>query len=181
MIAAIALCLLAAWPWPAAAWQINIKEWGGGGFYTTDASLHQHHLQSTGFLAFTAGPLFERPDLRLEWRVEAQASKYWNYSSGLELGLVPALRLYLLSGHPRGMSLYGEAGLGPSYNTLHVKEMGMAFNFLSFAGLGVRLPLLDTLNLDLGYRIRHISNAGLDDANAGVSSHQLLLELVYQY
>jgi hypothetical protein len=181
LTAALALCLAAAWPGPATAWQINVKEWGGGSFYTTDFSLRNQNLQSVGLLAFTAGPIFERSDLRLEWRLEGQVGKYWNYSSGLELALVPSLRLYLLSGSPGGMSLYGEAGAGPSYNSLNIKELGLAFNFLSFAGVGVRLPLLDSLHLDLGYRIRHISNAGLDDANGGVSSHQLLLEMAYHY
>ncbi|MFH1035857.1 MAG: acyloxyacyl hydrolase [Pseudomonadota bacterium] len=181
LIAAISLFMVATWPATASAWQLNFKEWGGGGFYTTDFTLNNHNLQSTGLLAFAAAPLWERPDMRLEWRLEGQMAKYWNYSTGLEMALVPALRFYLLSGHPMGISLYGEGGVGPSYNTLHVNELGLAFNFLSFAGVGLRLPLTETLHLDLGYRMRHISNAGLDDANGGVSSHQLLLELAVQY
>lgn len=181
LAAALLLVLATARPGPALAWQIQVKEWGGGAHYSTDFSLRHQNLQSTGALAYLATPLWEGSGLRLEGRLEGQVAKFWNYSSGLELALVPTLRLYLLSGHACNLSLYGEAGVGPSYNTLHVKELGLGFNFLSFAGLGLRLPLAKAMALDLGYRLRHISNAGLDDANGGVSSHQFLVELGYEY
>ena len=181
LIAAILLALATAWPCPAVAWQIQIKEWGGGAQYSSDLSPRHHNLQSTGILTYLASPIWDGSSLRLEARLEGQVAKFWNYGTGVELALVPSLRLYLHSGHPRGPSLYGEAGVGPSYNTLNITELGLGFNFLSFAGLGLRLPLADAMSLDLGYRLRHISNAGLDDTNGGVSSHQFLLELGWQY
>ena len=179
--ALLIFCLTSAWPLPATAWQIEIKEVGGGAQYTTDFSLHRHNLQSTGALAYLATPLWQNASLRLEGRLEGQVCKFWNYSSGMEMALTPALRLYLQGGSPCAPTLYGEVGVGPSYNTLRINELGESFNFLSFAGLGLRLPLWNAMSLDLGYRIRHISNAGMDDANAGVSSHQFLLELGFQY
>lgn len=181
LLAALLLALAAARPGPAQAWRIEVREVGGGPHYSTDFSLRHQNLQSTGALAYLATPLWEGSSLRLEGRLEGQVAKFWNYSSGLEVALVPVLRLYLLSGQAGGPSLYGEAGAGPSYNSLSIKELGLGFNFLSFAGLGLRLPLAKALALDLGYRLRHISNAGLDDANGGVSSHQFLVEVGFQY
>ncbi len=103
---------------------------------------------------------------------------YWDYDSGVEVALVPALRLFLGSA---GLRPYLEAGIGPSYNSLNIKEMGTGFNFLSFGGAGVRYLLGGGRSLELGYRLRHISNAGLDESNHGVTAHQLQLGMAFEF
>jgi hypothetical protein len=168
-------------PVPASAWGLKLQEWGGGAYVSRDFNLKNNTLDSTGVLGYMTTPFWDSAYLKLEGRLEAQLGGYWDYSTGVELALLPSLRLYLHSPQAPGMAIYGEAGVGPSYNTLNIKELGEGFNFISFWGLGLRLPLSKFTSLDLGYRMRHISNAGLDDANGGVNSHVLLLELGFQY
>ena len=182
MILVLALGLWAGWPGgPAEAWDLKIGEWGGGAYYSTDFDISRGDLISTGALGFLATPLFQAPCMQLDLRLEASAANFWNYGSGLEVALVPSLRLYLLNGAKHGPNLYAEVGVGPSYNSMHIPEQGQGFNFLSFGGLGLRFRLPQACSLDLGYRIRHISNAGMNDVNGGVSCHMFMVELAWTY
>lgn len=176
--AALLTIILAA---PASAWEIKVREWGMGPLYASDLNLHQANLQEVGMLGHAATVLWQGQATRLDGRLEGLVGKFWNYSSGVELALVPALRFYLLDGREHGLGLYAEGGVGPSYTNLNVRELGIAFNFLSFAGMGIRLPITSWGFLDLGYRLRHVSNAGLDENNCGLSSHQVLAEITYEF
>ncbi len=109
------------------------------------------------------------------WRVDG---RYWDYGQrGWRCpGAAPASLL-----GSAGLRPYLEAGIGPSYNSLNIKEMGTGFNFLSFGGAGVRYLLGGGRSLELGYRLRHISNAGLDESNHGVTAHQLQLGMAFEF
>ncbi len=175
------LLLLAAlllWlPGQAGAWRFT--EWGLGVFAHNDIDIQGANLGGTGLDLDVAGALWEGAGLRLDLRLEGSVAKFWNYANGLEVSLAPGLRLYLPSFGEIGAEPFLEGGLGPSWDNLHIDEVGSALNFLSFGGIGLRLPL-EGSKLELGYRLRHISNGGLDERNHGVTSNLLRLALVWE-
>lgn len=141
-----------------------------------DMGIAQARLYRTGLIAHLAGPLWHGPGARLDLRLEAHAGWFSDYDRGWEAALTGGARLYL--GCPCRAAFYLEAGIGPSYNSLEIVEMGLGFNFLSYGGLGVRLAGDDRLSWEIGYRVRHISNAGLHQRNHGVTGHQFLVGIV---
>jgi opacity protein-like surface antigen len=173
---ALLLCSTAT---PASAGVLGFNEWGLTAFGNKSMDADNGDLYEAGMFAHVAMPLMKRKDLRLDFRVEGQFGVFWDYDTGVDVAIVPALRLYFTCSD--AFQPYAEAGVGPSYNTLDIDELGLGFNFLSFGGLGLRFPLGEAMSLDVGYRWRHISNAGLDDQNQGVSSNQLQVGLAWAF
>jgi opacity protein-like surface antigen len=135
-------------------------------------------LYGAGILVGLAAPLHASGQVRLDLRVEGQFGGFWDHGSGVEAAALPSLRLYF----GQDIRPYLEAGVGPSYNSLDIEELGTGFNFLSFGGVGLCIPLREGMDLVVGYRIRHISNAGLDaDHNSGISSHQFQAGLAFPF
>jgi hypothetical protein len=181
--AAVCLMVLALWlARPAAAPALEFKEIGVGMFVHSDLDIQGGNLEGLGLSLGAAAPLWssleEGRGFLLDLRLEAEASGFWNYATGMELSLLPGLRLYLPPLSWYEIRPFLEGGLGPSWNNLRIHELGSGFNFLSYGGLGLRLPL-GGCKLDLGYRLRHISNGGMDENNHGVTSHLFHLGLVW--
>ena len=162
---------------PAAAEQGFFKEIGMSVYANQSLDLDED-LNSAGVRLALIAPWIEGDTVKLDFRLEGQQGAFWGYDRGVEIALVPALRAYF-----KWWSLrpYVECGFGLSYQSLDIYELGTDFNFLSFAGLGLSLPLNDRLSLELGYRLRHISNAGLDERNHGVTSNQAQLEVSWAF
>jgi opacity protein-like surface antigen len=66
---------------------------------------------------------------------------------------------------------YIEGGVGLLYTDLSGFRLGGHFQFLSQAGAGLSYFLTDNTALNLSWRFRHISNAGLYDDNVGFNSY----------
>jgi opacity protein-like surface antigen len=66
---------------------------------------------------------------------------------------------------------YFSGGLGVLYTGLQGIELGGPFEFNETAGLGVEIFLEKGLALTIGYRYRHVSNAGIKDDNRGLDTH----------
>ncbi len=154
----------------SAAGQDFFKELSLDLYVQQSVDLGQADLNSAGLLLGLAGTLSEGELTRLDLRLELLEGVFWGYDRGVEIALVPSLRLYFKKWavHP-----YAEGGVGVSYHSLDIEELGTDFNFLSFAGLGLRIPLNAAASLELGCRLRHISNAGLDQHNHGVTAGQV--------
>lgn len=174
-LALLAVCLLAS---PALAEGGFFKEAGVSAFYHTDMDIDHDDLNAVGIIGHLAAPFYKSGMTRVDFRLELWLGQFFGYESGTEVALVPALRVNFLAG---SIWPYVEAGIGPSYNTLDIRELGMGFNFLSFGGLGIRFPMGGKTAIELGYRIRHISNAGMDEHNHGVTSHTALLGLTWAF
>ncbi|MFH1059667.1 MAG: acyloxyacyl hydrolase [Pseudomonadota bacterium] len=176
----LAGCLLAApLAVPAQAWILRPSEAGLRYFYNHSFDLDHGELVGSGLGFHLATPLHSGQWLRLDLELEVDVGGFANHDTGHEASLLPGLRVYL---NPAGSWLpYLEGGFGVTYNDLGINELGTGFNFLSYAGLGLRLPLTGSTSLDLGYRLRHISNAGLDENNHGVTSHQAQAGLVWRF
>jgi hypothetical protein len=181
-LAALALFLtLTFLPTPARAWWPHFSETGLGLYGHTDLDIKGGNLGGLGLGAHLAAPLHLSERLRLDLRLEMSGSGFWNYASGAEVAAASGLRLYLPPPKPQGLAPFMEAGLGLSFDELHIPELGTRFNFLSFCGLGLRQGIAPDTFLDLGYRIRHISNGGLDERNHGVTSHLIGLDLAWNF
>lgn len=168
LLAALAAALMFAAPGQAQA--KFFQEWGLTAFGNQSMDIDNGTLSEAGVIFHVAAPLVDNKDLRLDFRLEGLLGTFWDHGSGVEVGVIPGLRLYV--GKAK-VQPYLEAGIGPSYNSLDIQELGIGFNFLSYGGVGLRFPLGDKTTLELGYRLRHISNAGLDDRNHGVTSNQV--------
>ena len=154
------------------------KSWGFSAYVNQDIDIDNGDLYSAGVLIHLAAPLIEEEGLRLDLRVEGLLGSYWDYGSGVEVGLIPGLRAYFGSAV---IKPYLEGGIGPSYNGLDIEEVGTNFNFLSYGGVGISYALDKGTNLEIGYRLRHISNAGSSERNHGVTSNQIQIGVSYTF
>ena len=173
------LCLALLSSCPAAAQSPLVWETGFDYFFHQSFDLDRRPLRGAGLLGHWDRSLWAAAWCRLDLRLEAQAGGVSNHASGLELSLLPGLRVYFNPGGAWRPFL--EGGIGPSYNTMDIGELGTGFNFLSYGGLGLRLGLAPRTGLELGYRLRHLSNAGLDERNHGVTSHQCQVGLSWEF
>jgi hypothetical protein len=162
---------------PAMAQQGFFREIGMGAYANQSLDLDED-LYSAGINLALIAPLSDGPTVRLDFRLEGQQGFFWGYDRGVEIAAAPALRAYFKWW---AMRPYVECGVGLSYQSLDIYELGTDFNFLSFAGLGISLPLNDKVRLNLGYRLRHISNAGLDERNHGITANQVQFEVSWAF
>ena len=118
---------------PAAAGDLGFKEWGLTAFGNLSMDTDNGDLYEGGIFAHVAMPLVDNEDVRLDFRVEGLVGGFWDYGNGIEVAIIPALRLYI---GKAAVIPYIEGGIGPSYNGLDIQELGMGFNFLSYGGVG---------------------------------------------
>lgn len=78
-------------------------------------------------------------------------------------------------------SPYLEVGTGFVYITQHVHEQGSQPNFITQPGIGTLFFLGKHYALSVGYRYRHLSNAGIASPNRGVDSHFGIVGLTYVF
>ena len=163
---------------PAAAGDYSFKEWGITAFGNLSMDIDNNDLYEGGIFAHVAMPLIDNEDVRLDFRLEGLVGGFWDYGNGVEVAIIPALRLYI---GKAAVIPYIEGGIGPSYNSLDIQELGIGFNFLSYGGVGLRIPLQNNMSIEVGYRLRHISNAGLDERNHGVTSNQAQVGIAWAF
>jgi hypothetical protein len=66
---------------------------------------------------------------------------------------------------------YFSAGVGILYTGLQGLKLGGPFEFDQTAGFGVEIFIEEGLAVTIGYRYRHISNAGIEDDNRGLDTN----------
>ncbi|MCB2227512.1 MAG: acyloxyacyl hydrolase [Desulfarculaceae bacterium] len=178
LIMPLMVLLLVGLAVPAQADGLRFQEWGLTAFGNLSMDIDNADLYEAGVIGHVAMPLVNNSDIRLDFRVEGLFGAFWDYGNGVEVGIIPALRLYV---GKMAVQPYIEGGIGPSYNSLDIQELGIGFNFLSYGGVGLRFPLKNNMSLEVGYRLRHISNAGLDDRNHGVTSNQVQFGVAWAF
>jgi lipid A 3-O-deacylase len=129
-------------------------------------------------LGFDINSLFGMPHRHgtIQLALEPFANAIEKPENGLETGVDVFIR-YL---HPlsRSVMAVSEIGTGPAYLGIHTREQGGAgVNFLSQLGFGTRIDMSETLSLNLGYRFRHLSCAGIRQPNSGINSNLLTMGL----
>lgn len=76
-----------------------------------------------------------------------------------------------------GVVPYVEGGFGGLWTDLTRVSIGGRFEFSNQIGVGARFQLGEGYELTLGYRFRHISNAGLRSPNHGINTSFLIFGL----
>lgn len=180
LLALLLACVLPlAGPRAGHAWEF--RQWGLAVSSGQDLEIDGRELNNAMLIGHVAGALWENPTARLDLRVELSAGWFWDYDSAWEAAVAGAARFYFKCCPRPNILPFVEAGIGPSYNTLDIRELGLGFNFLSFGGLGVRIKTQAGPAWEIGYRVRHISNAGLHHHNFGASAHQFIIGLAWDF
>lgn len=119
-----------------------------------------------------------RHDLQLQWIIEPWIAGYHGQGGGVEFGVHPiAFKLAYDGGQT--VVPWGQIGTGVMYTSLQGIEISGPFEFSSYASLGVDFFLNRELALSLSGRIRHISNAGIEEPNRGLNTYFGLLGLTW--
>jgi len=74
---------------------------------------------------------------------------------------------------------YIEGGLGMLYTDLRGYGLGGHFSFAETVGVGMAYCLDDNMTFNLGWRFRHMSNAGIYESNSAVNSYMFLAGFTY--
>lgn len=151
------------------------------GGYSSETDILQDNLSMTfGGLGYRFG--FESWwgeamadfDLRLSPQIDLLAAAIGGDRNSVEASVVPMLRLAFRRGER--LEPYIEAGVGIIYNDLRGMRLGSSWMFSDNIGFGFAFRRESGRRIGLGYRLRHISHAGLmADDNHGLDTHFLML------
>ena len=99
--------------------------------------------------------------------------------SNIELG-VPILLKYA---YPLTDKFYPfvAVGTGPYYTSLSTYEQGTQFNFISQGGAGISYFFKENVSLNVEYRRRHVSNAGIKEPNGGIDANAYIIGLSWYF
>ena len=167
------------------ALSLNEISVGSGFVHQSSSSSLRHHF---------GNPVFIRVGLNV-----SSLAGLRGYRSGLQLALEPFYNT--IHGNNKGFetgcgfgaryfhkltgatNLFLEATVAPMYLGIDSREQGRAgFNFLDQIGLGVQHRLSDQYALFSGYRLRHISHAGIvDRPNSGINSGAFIAGISYSF
>lgn len=116
----------------------------------------------------------ERSSVSVQLALEPFVNAVTRPGPGVETGIGIFIRA-LVPVAP-SVRLVPEAGSGPVYLGIDTREQGDAgFNFLSQFGLGAQVALDRHSALTIGYRFRHLSNAGTGMHNDGINTDALVI------
>ena len=101
--------------------------------------------------------------------LEPQINPVFERETDLEFGVCVGLK-YM---HPitDGISAYIFGSVGPHYITVQTTTQANGFIFSDTIGAGFSFFLTKKSSLNLGYRFRHMSNAGIKEPNEGINTH----------
>ena len=111
------------------------------------------------------------------WYLEPQVNpvrtpRPWDIEFGVNLGLRNYIRVN------EGLYLYQMLGTGPHYISADVKRQANGFIFSDNFAIGAFTKVSPKrLFLNIQFRWRHLSNAGLEKPNSGIDTWNLLLGL----
>jgi len=110
--------------------------------------------------------------------VEGLFTHYYETSSAIDLGGGPYLRYRMVCDW---VQPYAEVGVGMLYNDLKGFSTSARLLFSVNGAVGVQIPIAERLGATVGYRFRHISNAGQDEVNPGLNSNIIAVGLTFDY
>jgi lipid A 3-O-deacylase len=108
-------------------------------------------------------------NLDLEYLVEGWIGGVTGPQNAIEVGINP---IGFKLSYDAGQTVvpYFAGGVGVLYTGLQGIELGGPFEFNETVGAGVELFVEEALALTVGFRYRHVSNAGIKDHNAGLDT-----------
>lgn len=116
-------------------------------------------------------------NLNLKWFLEPWVAGITSLKQdAIEFGITPiGLKLEYDAGQQVVPYIIG--GIGVMYTGLGGLKLSGPFEFASFGGAGIELFLTDTMALSFSWRIRHISNAGIEEPNRGLNTQFVMVGL----
>ena len=97
-------------------------------------------------------------------------------SNNFEAGCAFLLRFAVPLGEDR-VRLFVEGGAGPMYLGRDTVEQSTHFNFINYAGAGCSVKVRPDMAIEGSFRLRHVSNAGINHPNSGIDGGTVLLGL----
>jgi len=124
-------------------------------------------------------PSLRKSKGRLTFFIETQFNPSFTPEANYEFGISPGLKFsYPLTERLHGFLL---VALGPHYISLVTTQQANGFIFSDTVGGGLSLFLGPNRALSIGYRFRHLSNAGLASPNGGINTHFVTLGLNFLF
>ncbi|MBI4633158.1 MAG: acyloxyacyl hydrolase [Deltaproteobacteria bacterium] len=106
---------------------------------------------------------------KLSFIIEPQFNPVFDPETDFEAGVGIGLQYrYPLT---KKLSAYVLGVTGPHYISAAIQDQANGFIFSSAAGVGVYFFLTEDSALNVGYRFRHLSNAGIEHPNGGIDTH----------
>jgi opacity protein-like surface antigen len=115
----------------------------------------------------------------ISFLVEGTASIADATTTGFEMGITPLFKLSVLL-FP-GVMAHIEGGAGIISESINTPALAHVFNFTPQAGAGFDIALTPQLALQVAYRFRHSSNAGISEPNPSFNVNFFLAGLNYYY
>jgi len=119
----------------------------------------------------------QRASTKLSFVIEPSVGGIFGDESSFETQVVPMLRLEPLGMQDNEWLPYFEGGIGVIYTAIEDLRLGSNFLFSDNLGIGVSWRLSENprwSRVNLGYRYRHISHAGIfGEPNSGMNTHAL--------
>lgn len=107
----------------------------------------------------------------------------FNLVFGKEFDTEAGASIGLKYGYPLNdiLSIYGLASVGFLFITADTVDQANGFNFADAVGVGINIAIMPGAALDLGFRLRHVSNADLRDPNCGIDTYFGTVGLMMTY
>jgi hypothetical protein len=116
----------------------------------------------------------------VQFQLEPFISAVYSPRANVEIGNTFLLKLGILPETSK-FQPYIKAGIGMLYMSQHTREQSTQFNFEEQGGVGAHYFIRKDLAINVDCRIRHASNAGIDQPNHGVNSMFYLLGVTYRF
>ncbi len=110
--------------------------------------------------------------------IEGIFTHFYASNSAMELGGGPYLRYRWVR---PWVQPYAEVGVGMLYNDLKHYSLSSRLLFSVNGAVGVEIPVADRFGITMGYRFRHISNAGQDEVNPGLNTNIICAGVTLTY
>ena len=98
--------------------------------------------------------------------------------NGFGLGFTPFGFELPLSNKPNGFFLHGSAGFIVFSQRLP-SPLGSRFNYTLDAGIGYQFSVGEKRALQIGYKLKHLSNGNTGEVNPGIDSHNIFVGLLF--
>lgn len=109
------------------------------------------------------------PEAIVELYLEPQINPVVSPSTNVEFGC--GIGFQIIFNPPAKIRPYLTFGSGLIYITQSTEEQSTKYNFQDQAGCGIYYFLDEERAVNLGYRIRHISNLSIKRPNSGIDTH----------
>lgn len=107
----------------------------------------------------------------LELGGEILAGGQWNPDADYFTALMPSLRWNLLT--KTALIPYLQGGGGVAFTDIGRPDLGSVFEFVEYAGMGLRWRCQQHLDIFAESRVMHVSNAGIKKPNRGITGATL--------